>query len=714
MNRLVDLLPHIKKREDEDLRRFADFLFFSGIEKITILDKPDKTRKEKVRTGNFDYLVQLDNTEKIAIEFTQIFENEEKIVRLMQWSNLVSAFRDELRSYLQEHERFNWTGVWNVETPENFGASRTKSGNIARKNFHRLIGAIEKEKSSVKVDAFVLKLRMLSHQPKGDLFFSTSPKGGGLNPSRDIEPKLKEKIPEKNEQLAVEGAKGVLVIVNKYIFGETSEVISALSRISELWECQNFDRIYFEGSPGRFILIFSDELRSAWNSKTFSVNNVFIGPFQLWAYNLRNSDPEKTFSIVRKIFSEQGKEPHELFPNSFAREQIVELGKWLIEQKRYDDAMWLIDRFIEDPDPKDPARYKGVSELNLHERIAKGEDPNIITTVLGNLAWVIQKLSLHKEYITIALAYTKKLLSHKNLYVKHQAIVPLIEIAARRQWLNGYGRRPYQGDYGEFHEAVFDLTEIVDGNPNYMAIAKLLCHVFRYYKDLTTEEAQQALDALRITDKSAMLFVYFGIYRQRHFKDQDIVFHGDEINKKLLEIITTKRERYIELQTRIAWHFWKILKENPDEFDTLKPYIDLFLEHPYRRNIHHNIELIVGDMIKYRPDVCIQWFEICLDQVTDIIASKKQAKIHGGLWLLSSDKIIMEVARHRPGKLVPLVEKLVYLWKKGAFIGSPKRIFETFKLVPRKDQGTKIKKRFRELYDSMKRLHPNLEEVIWQ
>jgi len=483
----------------------------------------------------------------------------------------------------------------------------------------------------------------------------------------------------------------ILVIVNKYIFGKTSEIISALSRVDELWKCENFDRIYFEESPGHFVLVFSDELRYAWNSNGFSVDNAFIAPFQLWIFYLCKNDPVRTFSMVNKILTDQEEEPHKLFPDSFARQEIIQLGNWFIEQKRYEDAVWLIDRFIEDPDPGEPRRYRGVSELNYHERISKGEDPNIITTVLGYLAWVVQKLSLHKEHITRALAYTKKLLSHRNLYVKHQAVVPLIEIAARRQWLDGYGKRPYQGSYREFHEAVFDLVELVKDHPDYKTIAKWLCHVFRHYKDLTTEEAQRVLDSLKTTDESAILFVYFGIFRQRHFKDQDIPFNIDEIRKELLDIITTKREKYRSLQARIVWLFWKILKENLNEFDTLKPYIDLFLKQPYRKNVYQNIELIVKDAIEHRPNVCIQWFELLLDQACSFIAAKKQKNIHGDLWLVSTEKTMMEMAKHRPDKSVPLMEKLVYLWKEGVYIRSPKRLFETYKLVSEEGLKAEIK-----------------------
>jgi len=711
MNEFVDLLRNIKKREDEDLTRFADFLFFCGVKKITVLDKPDETRKDRSREGNFDYLIQLDNDEKLALEFTQIFEKEEKRVRSMQWSNLVGAFSEELKRYSSRYRKFNWSGIWNVETPENFGATRNKSRIIARKNVSRLISAIEKKKSSIEIDGFVLKLKKVIEQQRGTLFFSTSPKAGFVDPASDVSPKLKEKLPEKNEQLTIEKAKRVLVIVNKYVFGKTSEIVSALSKIDDVWRYENFDEIYFEESPGRFILILSSELRKAWTSRKFLVNNSFIGPFQLWIFRLRNNNPKKTFFIVRKILTEQPKSADKLFPDNFAREEIVQIGNWLIEQERFEDAIWLINEFIDDPDPEDPEHYRGIPSLNYHEQIVKGEDPGIITTVSGHLAWVIQKLTFYQKHITRALSYTEQLLSRKNLYVKSQAIIPLIEIAKRRQWLDGYGKRPYQGAYEEFHKLVFDLLKLVKDHQNYNAIAKLLSYIFWYYRDLSTEEAIQVLDSLKISDQSAESFVYFGIFRQRHYKDQPIEFDGEKLDEKLKKIIRNKNHQ--RLVARISWNFWRILDKDRNEFDTIKPYIDLIIEQPYQKGIYVYIEQIITDWMKDRPEVCIRWYKSMLSRISEFVDQKNQLQALGGLWLMSTEKTVQAIANHSSNELLEVMEKLVSFWEKGVFIGSPKRLFETFRLVSDKNQRVKIKRKFQKWYDLMKSLNPKLEKVNW-
>ena len=710
MNKFLDLLGKIKKEEDDDLKRFVDFLFFLGIRKVVVLDKPDETSKSKTRKGKFDYLLRVDSNKKVALEFTQIFEKEEERKRSLQWGNLVGAFKEELKRYLSKHRKFNWSGTWDVETPKDFGATKHRSKIIAKENVTGLINAIEEQKSSIEVVGFVLKLKKVSEEPVGNLYFSTGPNAGFIDIAKDIEPKLREKLPHKNQQLTIKGAERALVLVNRYIFGEARATISALAAINDIWKYRNFDKMYFEESPGSFILVFSKELRKAWNSGRFCVNKTFIMPFQLWVPRLRTIDPRKTFLIIKKILR---KNPHLLLPDNFAREEIVHLDEWLIQRKRFKDLAWLIERFINDPDPEEPERYSGHPQYNYHNWVLKGQDPGCITTVLGHLAWSIQKLACRKGYITKALGYTKKLLSHKNLYVRLQAIFPLIEIARRRQWLDGYGKRPYRGTYKEFRESVFHLVKLVAKNPTYEVIAKRLCDVFNYYKDLSTEEAEDVLDALKITDRSGALFVYFGIFRQRHYIDQSIKFDGQRVDQKLNRIIKNRSKKYARLRSDITWHLWKVLDESPDEFSTIRPYIDLILKQPYQKDIYDDVERIISDWVIRRPDLCISWYKVMLSQISKFSGQKARLST-GGLWLDYTEEIIEAISNCRPTKLQEVVENLMDLWKNEVYIGNPKKIFESFRLVQNKKRRREIKKKFHKWYDSMRKIKPNLEEIDWK
>lgn len=703
----TDVLPHIQKEEDSDLRRFADFLFGNGIQKITVLDKPDRTKKNGCRQGNFDYLLQIEQSGRLAVEFTRLYGTKEQIKKLHKRVNLVEAFMQEQQRHLSKHGTMDFQGLWNVEDPENFGATLTKSKRIAHENFPRLVSAIKEKRSTIEIAGCTLRLRQAGFEQSGRLYFMMMTMI--IERSADFESSLRDMLSAKNEQLTVEGAERVLVIINKHGVHESNTVIGALSKVAEIWHYSNFDKIYFEQNAGYFVLIFSKELRDAWISNALSFNHSFIKPFQLWISHLRDSDPSRFFVLTRGILTGN---PHEIFPDSRVRENLVRIGEWLTEQGRYEDVTWLIDRFIDDPDPEEPGSL-GDHGLRYHKDILLGEDIPVSETVLGNLAWVIQKLALHIEYVNTALDYTKKLASHKNMYVKLHAILPLVEIAIRRRYLKSYGKTPRQGAYKDFHDLAFNLLRVVEENPRCLAIANRLCRVFCHYIELSTGEAERVLDALKITREAAGIFVSYCVLNRTTLVNLDARDDGGKLDKRLREIIIAKSDKYRELRARIVWMIFQALDQNPSDFDAFRPYIDLCLEQQYSTEFYNRIELILSFWIRKRPDICIHWFRLMLKQVSYVAESESQVVARGGIWLLYAESIIEAVAMERPSELAGLMKNLVTLWKSRVWIGDLRRLFESYRLVSDKKRRTEIRSEFQLLYDSVNLLHPNACKVDW-
>jgi len=556
------------------------------------------------------------------------------------------------------------------------------------------------------------------------IFLAFSGHGGIIDSIGIISQNIKPKIVEVNEKFEnfkknskEKINKNILLLVNKYIFGELNNFIAALSySYNDLLKCENIDEIWLQNENinhqfYHYLLYKKDFLQSfdKCNFKTITEDEIYL--FEKWfspLSRLGDEYKEKLFIVLRQFLKDKNKKPYEVFENESIREEMVRLGEWLIENKKFDDTIWIIEKFIDDPDPQEPENYSGDPKFNYHKQIENGEYPIIITTVLGQLAWVISKLAQHQEYINKALEYTEKLLKHKNLYVKFQAVIPLIEIAARRQWLKGWGIRPRNSEYKKFHELVFSLLKLVKKNPNYKAIAKQLCYVFSYYKDLSTEEAEQVLDTLKITDESASLFIYFAIFRQRHYKDQNIEYNSQKLEEKLKEILQNQNDEYSQLQAKIVWYFWKILEQYKNEFETIKQYIDLVLEQPYQKDIHVNIAQIVSDWIEEQPSVCIQWYNKLMSKLFDFI---KESRKSIPLWLMYTEEIIEEIARHEPNELIEIMGKLIFLWEKGAYIGDLKRLFESYKLVTDEKLKVEIKEKIKDFYNSMKKLHPKIENI---
>jgi hypothetical protein len=406
--------------------------------------------------------------------------------------------------------------------------------------------------------------------------------------------------------------------------------------------------------------------------------------------NVATEFPNQVFAFVKTHLGKVRK-AHEFIKDDYTRQEIVEVGYVFTEKQMFDEALWIVKKFINDPDP----RIDEDSEFNYHKKIERGEDPGIVTSVRGRVAWVLQKLAFDKRFIQKAFICAKELLNTDNLYVIQQGMVPLTEITARRERLKKIDARYEQ----ELHDLLFEL---LDNYSKYPPIGEYLLHAFSYYRELNEHEAKKVLESLEHIDESAALFIYFAIYRKKHFKEKG-EFDSSEFEEILREKIKSGSEN---LRRKLAWHLWKILNEKRDEFETLRPYIDLFLQQPYSRDLYNDIERIIRDWIKANPEVCIRWFKLMLDQISRLVDSEKQ-----NVWLRSTEEVIEAVAEHKPNELLEVMEKLLHLWTKGVFIGSHKRLFETFRLVLDEKQKEEIKRKFQEWHVSMKSLNPKLEPV---
>ncbi len=700
-----------QKKEERYIKPFVEFylsFYYPEIKNVDIYC-PDKDNQQKAP----DYfLKQL----RIAVEIKEVHDKKE-VERFAATSYNVKRLQKALDELVQKDGGLS--KIYFLEYPWTIKIKKGQEENIAKE----IIKAIKnnlREFNIENIGSFKVVGESGGNKTEIVLAVSMSPVRS-IDPARTIHQNIGPKITTADKQLGVLTAdKKILLLVNKYLFGDRiNDFIEALAySYKDLLSYKNIDEIWlqFESRDGQFFheFLYSRDFLISFDKKKIKPSNEQQKQlFEKWFYSLEklgDEYKEKLFFALKQFLKD--KKPYQLFTDKFTREEMACLGIWLAEKERFNDVIWIIDKFIDDPDPEEPEKYSGDPKFNYHQQIINGEDPHI-TTVLGHLAWVIQKLALDKRYILNALNYTKKLLSHKNLYVKLQAIIPLIEIAAHRQWLDGWGKRPRSSEYEEFHKLVFHLVNLVAKNPNYKAIAKWLCHVFAYYKDLSTRETEKVLNALKTTDEAAGLFVYFGIFRQKHYKDQNIEYNGQKLEEKLKEIIKSNKKDYQKLKENIAWHLWKILDENRNEFEKIRPYIDLMLKQPYQRNIYAHIERIISDWIKDKPDVCIQWYKQMLYKVSDFTKHTERLQLQSGLWLIYTEEIVEKIAKYNPNELLEIMGKLVSFWKKGCFVGSPKRLFESFRMISDKEKRIEVKRKFQRWYNSMRKLNPNIEKVEW-
>lgn len=697
------------KKEDNYLDHFAKVylpIFYPGLKKITV-DSPDSDSKFTAP----DYFIQEVN---ILIEVKEIHDysgNKEL--------GLLSSSTRWLKEELKARDTSWAKGYFIIETPWNLKIRREDKKGIV----DQLLEAIKQGNSFISIDKVgQFKIKKISDL-ENHITFSSMGEVRSIDPVSTIFENIDQKIATANRQLGsnkTKTDKKILILANKYIFADRSSVVEALSRsVSSLAKYKNIDEIWLilERSGGELLppeLLFTKEFLAELEDGKLAPTPINLKLFEKWFIPLEKINDEykeKLFLIMKELFAK--KKPFELIEADETREHMVQMGQWLINSNRYKDVIWLIDTFIDDPDPGSPEDYKGDPQFNYHERIKEGEDPRVITTVLGHLAWVIQKLVLKEEYISLALQYCKRLFEHPNLYVRLQAIVPLTDMAARRQWLKGWNERPYVKDYRVFHNLAFGLIQLLEENPNYKAIADWTAHLFAYYKDLDTDEAVRVLSAIKTTDDSAGLFVYFGIFRIRHYQDQNIPFDGSVLSGLLKDLIVTKRDPDNRIVASIGWNLWKILHEEPAEFSLIKPYIDLLFTQPYYRDLYGDIEMIIEDWIGKETDISIVWLKQYLDNVIEYLEPVEDVRSQGGLWL-TVEQVLGVIVEIRPEELLEIFPKIAKIIRKGGYVGIFKDIFLVYKLIKNPELRKEVKELSQQSYKEVEPFYPNVEKLNWE
>ncbi len=678
--------------QDQALERFIKFLKDRHNEVFKVLQK-DVPIKQGYKT-NFDYLIASDKR-KIAIEITRLLEPEDQFIESVQWRNIISSLRSELKKII-ENNKAGWTGLWLVTTPKSFKATKTKAPKLILKILPALVNGMEKGKRSIKINDWIFKLKKFGNGAP-NVVFSSNIKGGFIDPSLDIGDRINRFLPKKVKQLDTKLGERILLIINEYAHGRVDEFVKALQRLEDLWNWKYIDYIYYESSPNTFHLVYSKEFRKGYLTKKVFHYQKYLEPFNLWLPFLIDKNGLHFFETIKDDLDK--KRILEVVPEPHEREQIVELGTKLIEQNKIKLALEIIDTFITDPDPSlfIPTSEKN-SVFDYHRKILEGDDPGIITTVRGHLAWTIQRLALKKQYTSKAFKYNKKLLKTKNLYIVQRAIIPLVEIVARRQWLS-------KKEQIELKKILFKLLEKYG---QYPAIAHYLTDAFYYLKDVSTSEAEKIVTRLNDKKNLAVLTVYFAIYRKNHFLKLK-KFNPKPLEKILINNIMSGDP---EFRKQIAFQFRKIISDDLKQFQNLKPYLEILIS-SYQPSIYADeIIDVIKNIMEKQPQLAIKWFEKILANLARY-AHKDKKTSPEPVGFFDIEKIFKTIAEKEPEKLIRNVTLIKGLWMLGAQIFGLKGIFESYQYIRDKKIRQEAIKNLKKIYQNMKKENPKLISVDW-
>ncbi len=576
--------------------------------------------------------------EGIFIEIKELHDGIETD-RSHQWSRITNKLQEVLSNKFKIQKI---KGLYGVETPRVYKL-------IGEGNFEKVASDIIKgiKASQKKVISCGINFDINKINEKYDEVYLSSSWGGSINPAGTIYQNIVKKLETANKQLGYNYqdhrvTKKIILLVNKYMFADRiSEAVEGLSYdYNNILTHKNIDEIWFqqETKNGKFIhtQIYSRDFLTKFDAKKIeSDNKLHQEQFELWYWALdkMGNKQEELFDALKKFLEKH--KPKEIFPDKFKRETMVRLGIWLVENNRTDDAIWLIDKFINDPDPGEPNKYNGDDKFDYHKQLENNEDPTIVTTVIGHLAWTVQALarkSTKKDPSNSIEAFKfaeKVLKSTKNLYVIQQWMVPLIEITNQRWWILETDIKLYKG----FRKLLLDKNKgLVVKYGHVPGIAKYMANIFSFFKDLTTEETALVLKKICYVDQAMPILIYFALYRPSHYKEntesgdkvtkinKDILDYSPAYAIKLLKkIINSTNKKNTENKDTIAYNFWKILDEDSNQLNNkeLVKNIGYLMKSPFSQGTEFGISQILKITADHEKNLASQWFHSWLLKLKD-------------------------------------------------------------------------------------------------
>ncbi|MFA6376497.1 MAG: hypothetical protein WCX69_03820, partial [Candidatus Paceibacterota bacterium] len=232
---------------------------------------------------------------------------------------------------------------------------------------------------------------------------------------------------------------------------------------------------------------------------------------------------------------------YDKFPFDNARELIVQFSERLAKNKKIEEALNIIEIFINDPDPFIPDGV-GPSDQNgeddEHRRIMKGEEIHSISTVRGWCGWALAQCSVlsGRPYLHKIIELTKILAEDDNLQAASYGATALAGLARNRLTVMPddanvlfFGNNTKEAlENAKFVEKIaFDfLNKIKRLNKEAQTgLSATLLHLFDSIRILSQKDAKEliinsiAVMSDETISKAVPLIIYFTEFREDNYKD---------------------------------------------------------------------------------------------------------------------------------------------------------------------------------------------------
>lgn len=686
--------------EEEAIERFRAYLssarqFTYGITDRDVVVNP--------ATGeNFDYQLQNEKGEKIAVELFRMVENGEDLAESRVWHQVSSFLKQAI-------EKKGLKGYL-VYTPQ-FFVKKSEMKVYAEKMAEVIEKGIKDNPTVEKFEHENFKFNKIKSLETISLSYS---KGARSIDSRGTATNsFVYKLPKKNKQVDIEDHERVLVVVNWAVFVDPHSAIRALSSF-DFEQFKNVDKIFFEAKEGEFSLIFDRSVVDAIKTHIKVENPDALNLLIEYLKNQLDDKNQNAFDFIKTIGTASGN--LDWLADNGAKENLVRFTENLGEEN-IEDMMWVVRMLQNDHNPSlsgendidDPN-----GEHNYHIQVLKNEDARNITTVRGHLCWLMSRIiaknkpKYYKEIIEIIQRY----IAEGNLYIRIQATYPLVEFLVRKNAIKNQDESTFDWKQEE-RDLVREIPlKMLRDNVQYPRVLEALLHVFDKFRDLTETEAEEVLRALIATEHDdvlhdlAALIPYFALFRKNDFPRMG-TFNPATFEALLKDqIVNGKRA----LKSSLTWHFWKMLEEKMLPYEQIREYILLFWANGYDSDVASMFGLVFEQLAITAPEDAKDLFEKMTELLIERLKNNPEERHQA--WVNGSEEIVGLLV-NEPDRLLGLVNNLKEIWLVGGtYIGEIATIFENYQNVPVTDKE-RVKVELKKIYEGMKAINANIQLVDW-
>lgn len=248
----------------------------------------------------------------------------------------------------------------------------------------------------------------------------------------------------------------------------------------------------------------------------------------------------------------------EKIPEGGFRSAIVQFADALTYHSLYEEALSIVELFINDPDPYLPGQSPDSDDekYNEHKKILEGEDHQSITSVRGWCGWVLMGCGVSggRNQIDKTIKLTERLvLKDQNYYVIHMASFALSQLAKNRlthlqdnvqELFLDPDREKALKKALRIEGIAFKLLKriLTFPVPAQDVLIKSALHVFDNIRSLNEKDAKAFLNVLQKFSDEALseaipLFMYYALFRKESYKKFRFAMPGlyDDINPKLYD-----------------------------------------------------------------------------------------------------------------------------------------------------------------------------------